>query len=80
MVGRAQRLVTGCGFHVAVIDAAGHGDRPRTAHDEEEIAVMQRAMAAGEPVGPSSSPATPTSRSSPCLNGRRPWTHSKPLT
>jgi pimeloyl-ACP methyl ester carboxylesterase len=52
MAGRAQRLVTGCGFHVAVIDAPGHGDRPRTAHDEQEIALMQRAMAAGEPVGP----------------------------
>ncbi|GAA2490716.1 alpha/beta hydrolase [Streptomyces longisporus] len=52
MAGRAQLLVTGCGFHVAVIDAPGHGDRPRTRHDEQEIAVMQRAMAAGEPVGP----------------------------
>ena len=52
MSGRAQRLVHGCGFHVAVIDAPGHGDRPRTPHDEQEIAVMQRAMAAGEPVGP----------------------------
>ncbi|OIJ68044.1 hypothetical protein [Streptomyces mangrovisoli] len=52
MSGRARRLVTGCGFHVAVIDAPGHGDRPRTAYDEQEIAVMQQAMAAGEPVGP----------------------------
>ncbi|WP_327426155.1 alpha/beta hydrolase [Streptomyces sp. NBC_01236] len=52
MTGRAHLLVTGCGFHVACIDAPGHGDRPRTAHDEQEIAVMQRAMAAGEPVGP----------------------------
>ncbi|MEV6868431.1 hypothetical protein AB0M44_46560 [Streptosporangium subroseum] len=52
MAGRAHRLVTGCGFHVAVIDAPGHGSRPRTAHDEEKIAVMQQAMAAGEPVGP----------------------------
>jgi pimeloyl-ACP methyl ester carboxylesterase len=52
MVGRAQRLVTGCGFHVAVIDAPGHGDRPRTAHDEEEIAALYRARAAGEPEGP----------------------------
>jgi len=52
MTGRAQRLVTGCGFHVAAIDAPGHGSRPRTAHDEQEIAAMQRAMAAGEPVGP----------------------------
>ncbi|MEW2516852.1 alpha/beta hydrolase [Actinacidiphila alni] len=52
MAGRARRLVDGCGFHVAVIDAPGHGDRPRTAHDEREIAVMRRAMATGEPVGP----------------------------
>lgn len=52
MAGRAKLLVSGCGFHVAVIDAPGHGSRPRTAHDEQEIAVMQRAMAAGEPVGP----------------------------
>jgi len=52
MAGRARLLVTGCGFHVAVIDAPGHGDRPRTAHDEREIAVMRRTMAAGEPVGP----------------------------
>lgn len=52
MSGRAQRLVTGCGFHVAVIDAPGHGDRPRTAHDEAEIAELFRARAAGEPEGP----------------------------
>ncbi|WP_327320702.1 alpha/beta hydrolase [Streptomyces sp. NBC_01235] len=52
VTGRAQLLVAGCGFHVAAIDAPGHGGRPRTAHDEQEIAVMQRAMAAGEPVGP----------------------------
>jgi len=52
MSGRAQRLVTGCGFHVAVIDAPGHGDRPRTAHDEQEIAALYRARAAGEPEGP----------------------------
>ncbi|MFC4504074.1 MULTISPECIES: alpha/beta hydrolase [Streptomyces] len=52
MVGRAHALVTGGGFHVAAIDAPGHGGRPRTAHDEQEIAVMQQAMAAGEPVGP----------------------------
>ena len=52
MTGRAQRLVTGCGFHVAAIDAPGHGGRPRTAHDEQEIAAMLRARAAGEPEGP----------------------------
>jgi dienelactone hydrolase len=52
MAGRAHRIVTGCGFHVAVIDAPGHGGRPRTATDEREIAALRQAMAAGEPVGP----------------------------
>lgn len=51
-LGRARLLVNGCGFHVAVIDAPGHGDRPRTAHDEAEIAELFRARAAGEPEGP----------------------------
>ncbi|MEU9789037.1 alpha/beta hydrolase [Streptomyces sparsogenes] len=52
MTGRAQRLVAAGGFHVAVIDAPGHGDRPRTAYDEQEIAALYRARAAGEPEGP----------------------------
>jgi dienelactone hydrolase len=52
MSGRASRLVKGGGFHVAVLDAPGHGDRPRTAEDEREISAMQQAMATGEPVGP----------------------------
>ncbi|MWA00679.1 alpha/beta hydrolase [Actinomadura sp. LD22] len=52
MSGRAHLLVTRCGFHAAVIDAPGHGDRPRTPHDEQEIAELLRARAAGEPEGP----------------------------
>jgi cephalosporin-C deacetylase-like acetyl esterase len=44
--------VTGCGFNVAAIDAPGHGDRPRTAEDEQHIAVLRQAQAAGEPLGP----------------------------
>ncbi|MFI7616944.1 alpha/beta hydrolase [Nonomuraea terrae] len=51
-VGRAHRLVAGCGFHVAAVDAPGHGGRPRTATDERETAALRQAMAAGEPVGP----------------------------
>ena len=51
MTGRAHRLVTGCGFHVACIDAPGHGDRPRTAYDERETAALYRARSAGEPEG-----------------------------
>ena len=43
--------MSGCGFHVAAIDAPGHGDRPRTAQDEEHVDVLRRAQAAGEPLG-----------------------------
>ncbi|MGD1217280.1 alpha/beta hydrolase family protein [Streptomyces krungchingensis] len=52
MTGRAHLLVTGCGFHVACIDAPGHGGRPRTAYDEQEVAALYRAREAGEPEGP----------------------------
>jgi pimeloyl-ACP methyl ester carboxylesterase len=52
IVGRARRFVTGCGFHAAAIDAPGHGDRPRTAEDEEQVAVLRQAQAAGGPIGP----------------------------
>lgn len=52
MTGRAHHFVNACGFHVAVIDAPGHGDRPRTAHDEQERAALSRAWAAREPVAP----------------------------
>jgi hypothetical protein len=52
MVGRAHRLVSNGGFTVATIDAPGHAGRPRTATDEQEIAALRQAMAAGEPVGP----------------------------
>ncbi|MFJ4788433.1 dienelactone hydrolase family protein [Streptomyces sp. NPDC088794] len=52
MLGRARLLALHGGFHVACLDAPGHGGRPRTAHDEREIAAMRQAMEAGEPVGP----------------------------
>ncbi|MEU4107208.1 alpha/beta hydrolase [Streptomyces sp. NPDC027717] len=52
MVGRAHLLVTRCGFHAAVVDAPGHGDRPRTARDEQDIAALRRAQTAGEPESP----------------------------
>ncbi|NBE50941.1 alpha/beta hydrolase [Streptomyces boluensis] len=51
MTGRA-RLLTGSGFHVAVLDAPGHGDRPRSALDERDIAALREAQAAGEPEAP----------------------------
>ncbi|MEU6442963.1 alpha/beta hydrolase [Streptomyces sp. NPDC047046] len=52
MTGRAHGLVTGHGFHVAVLDAPGHGDRPRGARDERDIAALREAQAAGAPEGP----------------------------
>ncbi|MGV9353129.1 alpha/beta hydrolase [Streptomyces misionensis] len=52
MAGRARRLVTGCGLHVAVVDAPGHGDRPRSAQDDQDIAELRKAQAAGAPEGP----------------------------
>ncbi|MGA6204320.1 alpha/beta hydrolase [Nocardia testacea] len=52
ITGRAHRFVTGGGFHVAAVDAPGHGDRPRTAEYEQRLAVLRRAQAGGEPIGP----------------------------
>jgi pimeloyl-ACP methyl ester carboxylesterase len=49
LVARA-RHAAGYGFAVAAIDAPGHGDRPRSAVDEQHRADLRRAMAAGEPV------------------------------
>ncbi|PTR43322.1 dienelactone hydrolase [Rhodococcus sp. OK611] len=52
ILARAHRFVRACGFHVAALDAPGHGERPRTAADEQHIAVLRQAQAAGEPLGP----------------------------
>lgn len=48
VVNRARHFVTACGFTVVAIDAPGHGDRPRTAADEEYIAALRRAQADGD--------------------------------
>ncbi|XVU21498.1 hypothetical protein ACQPZJ_30020 [Actinoplanes sp. CA-054009] len=52
MSGRARLLIHGAACAVAVLDAPGHGDRPRTPHDEQEIAALFRAREAGDPEGP----------------------------
>jgi dienelactone hydrolase len=52
IVARANHFVTACGFTVAAIDAPGHGDRPRTAQDDQARAALVQARAAGEPIGP----------------------------
>jgi dienelactone hydrolase len=50
VLGRARRLVTGCGFAAAAIDMPGFGDRPKTAADERFVAEIRATQAAGEPV------------------------------
>jgi pimeloyl-ACP methyl ester carboxylesterase len=52
LVARARRYVTDCGFAVAAIDAPGHGDRPRTAADEQHVTTIRQRRATGEPLGP----------------------------
>jgi alpha-beta hydrolase superfamily lysophospholipase len=50
VVARAHHCVTTCGFTVVAIDAPGHGDRPRNARDEQWVAALRQARAAGEPI------------------------------
>jgi fermentation-respiration switch protein FrsA (DUF1100 family) len=47
-VARAHGYVTTHGFTVVAIDAPGHGDRPRTARDDQARVDLRRAMAAGD--------------------------------
>ncbi|MET9663639.1 alpha/beta hydrolase [Streptomyces sp. NPDC006510] len=49
LVARARHSAA-YGYAVAAIDAPGHGDRPRSAADEQARADLRRAMQAGEPV------------------------------
>ncbi|MEU0833358.1 alpha/beta hydrolase [Streptomyces sp. NPDC005969] len=49
LVARARHTAA-CGYAVATIDAAGCGDRPRSAADEQARADLRRAMQVGEPV------------------------------
>ena len=50
LVARARHYAAEYGFAVAAIDAPGHGDRPRSAVDEQARAGLRRAMEAGGPV------------------------------
>ncbi len=50
LVARARHYAAEYGFAVAAIDAPGHGDRPRSAVDEQHRADLRRAMEVGEPV------------------------------
>jgi dienelactone hydrolase len=48
LLARAHDTVTSWGFTVVAIDAPGHGDRPRTAEDDQARADLQEAMATGD--------------------------------
>src|SRR5262245_32001315 len=48
LAARARDAVTTWGFSVAAIDAPGHGDRPRTAEDEQVRADFRQAHAVGD--------------------------------
>ena len=50
LVARARHAAANYGYAVAAIDHPGHGDRPRSAVDDQARAELRRAMAAGEPV------------------------------
>jgi pimeloyl-ACP methyl ester carboxylesterase len=48
LMARAHDIVTTWGFTVVAIDAPGHGDRPRSAEDEQARADLRQAMTAGD--------------------------------
>jgi alpha-beta hydrolase superfamily lysophospholipase len=48
LLARARDGVSTHGFTVVAIDAPGHGDRPRTAEDEQVRADLRAAMSAGQ--------------------------------
>jgi dienelactone hydrolase len=48
LVARAHEAVTSWGFAVVAIDAPGHGDRARTAEDEQTRADFRQAVTAGD--------------------------------
>ncbi|MGH3544227.1 MAG: dienelactone hydrolase family protein, partial [Mycobacterium sp.] len=50
LVARARHYAAEYGYAVAAIDHPGHGDRPRSAVDEQARADLRRAVEAGEPV------------------------------
>lgn len=49
---RARHTVMGNGFHVASINAPGHGRRPRSDEDQHWVDALLRARRAGEPLAP----------------------------
>lgn len=52
LVSRARQSVVRDGFHVAAIDAPGHGDRPRSHQDQQWVEAMLRARDEGRSLEP----------------------------
>src|SRR5579859_7813224 len=50
LLARARHFAAEYGYAVAATDLPGHGDRPRSAVDEQHRADLRRALEAGEPV------------------------------
>lgn len=50
LTARARHYAAEYGFAAAAIDAPGHGDRPRSAADEQARADLRRALQAGETI------------------------------
>ncbi|MFN6551126.1 alpha/beta hydrolase [Mycolicibacterium septicum] len=48
-VARARSTVTADGFHVVSIDLPGHGDRPRSSQDQDQITDFRQARDEGSP-------------------------------
>jgi pimeloyl-ACP methyl ester carboxylesterase len=51
VLARAQRLAIGFGFASVAIDMPGHGDRPRAAEDEQQLAAIRQGRADGVRLG-----------------------------
>ncbi|AGB23813.1 hypothetical protein Mycsm_03519 [Mycobacterium sp. JS623] len=52
VVARAHHCVSTCGFTVAIIDAPGHGERPRNAEDKRWVAALRHARSTRQPIDP----------------------------
>jgi hypothetical protein len=52
LVGRARQAVVRDGFHVAAIDAPGHGERPRSQEDERWVDALTHAREVDAPLAP----------------------------
>jgi alpha-beta hydrolase superfamily lysophospholipase len=52
LLARARQAVIRDGYHVATIDAPGHGERSRSAEDQRWVDAMIRARQTGEPLAP----------------------------